>query len=305
VCVKHPGKDGNATAPIWFNATILSESETAPDKNKTNKKKKSLELLVRDPIFRKEWTVTVPRGCLLNEIYTASANVVPSKFEKALCRLARDCKYFDYSFPTGREVLVRDGGGERKALALDWREFNWEAFLESESSSSSAAGSESPAGAYVAVLFQDEKLEALVARTRVDEELASRIEEQAGHLDGGATEKTAPGQPMPSSSAQPGDDPQRAALLKSIELSGKVVCDAQTLFGTRQLSCYWPDEDEWYPAEPLDPTTVSFEIIATHCLHTLDGVYCPLHFEDDSSYVVPQCYIRKQTMLYRYRFGSR
>jgi hypothetical protein len=89
----------------------------------------------------------------------------------------------------------------------------------------------------------------------------------------------------------------RKALIASIESSGKFVFDAKGTMGSK-LVAFWPSEDEWYDAEPLDPQKVSLKILASHVKFTQKGAYCPVLYEDGERHLSPAFYVnRRQSCL--------
>jgi hypothetical protein len=89
---------------------------------------------------------------------------------------------------------------------------------------------------------------------------------------------------------------QRKALIQSIASSGKTIGDPNALFGGTnvKLLAYWPEEDEWYEAEPMadDATALPLHVLASHAQFTLPGEYCAILYEDGERHLSPLYYIK-------------
>lgn len=88
----------------------------------------------------------------------------------------------------------------------------------------------------------------------------------------------------------------RECLLRGLESSGKSIGDAEALFGTTKLSAYWPDEEKWYDAAPIDiackdesgnRSELTLKLLVTHYDYTLPGVYCPILYSDGERHLIP------------------
>jgi hypothetical protein len=89
-------------------------------------------------------------------------------------------------------------------------------------------------------------------------------------------------------------DNQRAVMIKSINSFGRNVADAKTVVGSSSLFCYWPEEDIWYNGDAIDLSSVSLEVLASHAMFKLPGLYCPVLYDDGESYLIPVHYIRRR-----------
>ena len=84
-----------------------------------------------------------------------------------------------------------------------------------------------------------------------------------------------------------------------MESSGKTLRDALTIFGTADLSAFWPDDGEWYDARPIaikredkdSRQKTPEDLVATHFRYILPGVYCPVEYEDGVRHLIPVSYI--------------
>lgn len=281
VCYKHPGRTTDLASPLWLNATVQGKSADG-----------TLQLLVEDTQSGQKWEVSESKSKLLNEVYTASFNLIPTGFQEAQCRLAKAGRYVDFSCAPRKPVTVTLLNGQQKdGIILDWREVqNWEVMVESFFSEETTETTfKSGPVVAVAILQYGQKKLLLVARQQVgglvvESPMSNAIEETAKMDDVDSDEKT-------NSAAIQASD-QRTAILKSIESSGKTICDAYKVLGVEDLMCFWP-ETGFYSAEPLRLDDVSLQALTSHCHFTLTGPYCPVHFsEDDTDYLVPLSYLR-------------
>lgn len=284
-----------------------------------------LELSVKDEQSGKEWQVTESRHHLLNEYYTATFNIVAEGFEPAICSLANAGKYIDFSFPPGKQVTVvtktKHGLQPKDAIVLDWREVeDWKALIEPfKSKKKRAKGkdkNENPEAHVIVALLQKDRKQMLVTRNQIVEptdkskswgkwpkELASLVSavERTMSFKGEdeddvsvETTKTVKFDLDEKSEATKSiqDTIEYRALIESLESSNKSICDAYKTLRMDELICFWP-EVGFYAAEPLDPTEISLEVLASHFLFTIPGPYCPVHFPDeDADYLVPLSYLR-------------
>jgi hypothetical protein len=84
----------------------------------------------------------------------------------------------------------------------------------------------------------------------------------------------------------------RRAMIASLESAGKQLCHTGIKLDTKALTAYWPEEGEWYDAQPLDPDLIGLPILASHAQFTLPGKYCPVAYEDGEVALTPLHYVR-------------
>lgn len=271
VFYKHPGgpfKPGSEYLPPgWLSATILAESDDDG----------SVQLQVFYPMNNLKWKVETPRSQLMNDFYMGQMWMLPDEFEKAQCVLARNFKYLDYSLEANTMVKACDkkDGEVYPARVLDWRYFDWEAYLDSDD-----CNQEAPFGAHVPIQWLHKDDTALIpVQTISSPSVTERV-----FLDDSSE----------SSASIKGNEEalSRRALVWSIESSGKTICDARKV-GSK-LSAFWPEDEEWYGVKPLDPSTVPLKVLASHAKFTLKGEYCPLAYDDGEVHLSPMFYVQKR-----------
>jgi hypothetical protein len=206
--------------------------------------------------------------------------MVPAKFYKVQCELAKNFKYLDYSLTPATAVNVIDENDKTyDASVIDWRDVDWKKYLASGSCDNSR-----PYGPYVAIYWLNDKKTLVVPLGRIV---------VPGHDSLSASDSNFLG----TMKADDGNGNlwQRKALWKSIESCGKKVCNAGEALGTSKLSCFWPEDGEWYDADALDPSSISLDVLASHVMFTVAGKYCPVYYEEDyTTYLIPLHYIRKR-----------
>jgi hypothetical protein len=243
--------------PIWLEATVQSKAQDG-----------RLQIKVKDLTTDIETQMVVSQAKLLSEWQMWSTLVVPARFNDAECILARLYRYIDYSVPPSTPVTVRWSDGILyDALTMDWREVDWRDFLESGSCKENG-----PAGPYIPVRWIEEKTFSVVSLEHVELPLSLQASVN-NNTPLGAKEAAESGDVLPG---------QREALLKSLQTCGKIVCDANKIFGTSKLEGIWPEEDEWYDVVALKPAEVSLETLASHAWLTAKGEYVPVRFCDDN-----------------------
>jgi hypothetical protein len=243
--------------PIWLEATVQSKAHDG-----------RLQIKVKDLNTHIETQIVVSLTKLLSEMQMWSTLVLPDRLDDAECFLARLCRYIDYSVPHSSPVTVRWSDGILyDALTMDWREVDWEGFLESGSCKENG-----PSGPYIPVRWIEEKTFSIVSLEHVEFPLSLRVSLK-NNTPLGAKKSSKSGDVLPG---------QREALLKSLQTCGKSVCDANKVFGTSKLAGIWPEEDEWYDVVALRPAEVSLETLASHAWFTAKGEYCPVRFCDDN-----------------------
>lgn len=272
VFYKHPGgsyKDASEYLPPgWFNATILACRRDKDIDICT------VDLLVQCPLKGFTWKVEVLRKELMNDFYMAQMWMVPEQCEKAMCVLARSFKYLDFSIRPDIMVQVIDPDGTVKSgRVLDWRYFDFEAYLKSDD-----CNSEPPFGAHVPVHWSDSDNSTLLPVHEITEPNISFSPFLQSLDDTKGTEK----------------EWARKAMLLSLETSGKTICNAKDAVGSR-LVAFWPEDEVWYDAIPLDPNNISLKILATHVNFALKGCYCPLSYEDGDLQTSPIFYVDRRT----------
>ena len=243
--------------PIWLEATAQSKAQD-----------RRLRINVKDLNTHIETQMVVSLTKLLSEIQMWSTLVLPDQFNDAEIALARLCRYIDYSVPPSTPVNVRWSDGMLyNALTMDWREVDWEAYLESGSCKENGL-----TGPYIPVRWIEEETLSIVSLEHVEFPLSLQVSVK-NDTPLGAKESSESGDVVPG---------QKEALLKSLQTCGKFVCDANKVFGTSKLAGIWPEEDEWYDVVALDPAEVSLKTLASHAWFTAKGEYCPVQFCDDN-----------------------
>jgi hypothetical protein len=243
--------------PIWLEATVQSKEQDG-----------RLQIKVKDLTTHLETQMVVSATKLLSEMQMWSTWVLPARLDDAECALARLCRYIDYSVPPSTPVAVRWSDGiSYDALTMDWREVDWRDYIESGSCKENG-----PTGPYIPVRWIEEKTFSIVSLEHVELPLSLQVS-VTNDTPIGAKESSDSGDVLPG---------QREALLKSLKTCGKIVCDANKVFGTSKLTGIWPEEDEWYDVVALEPTEVSLETLASHAWFTAKGEYCPVRFCDDN-----------------------
>lgn len=240
--------------PIWLEATVQSRAKDG-----------RLQIKVKDFNTHIETQMVVSPTKLLSEWQMWSTFVLPDRFDDAECALARLCRYIDYSVPPSTPVTVRWSDGILyDALTMDWREVDWEDYLESGSCKENG-----PTGPYIPVRWLEEKSFSIVSLGHVEFPLSLQVSINSNSAnESSETEDVLPG--------------QREALLKGLQTCGKFICDANKVFGTSKLAGIWPEEDEWYDVVALGPAEISLETLASHAWFTAKGEYCPVRFCDDN-----------------------
>lgn len=270
VYYKHPGGpcqlQQEYIPPVWLPATINSITQ-----------ERRLHLQVIDPVSQLKWNIEVSKKELLNDLYMASTNMVPENFFKAQCKLATHFNFFDYSLTPATAVnALGEDGKTYDAMVVDWRVVDWKKYLASGSCNDSH-----PHGPYVALYWLHSKTASILPLCRIVDHSFGRSDSLTAP-DGNSLVTIRP------------EDAQRKVFLKSIESCGKTVVSAADVLGTSKLSCFWPEDGEWYDAEALDPSSVSLEVLATHVMFTVSGKYCPAYYEDGTIYLTPLHYVRKR-----------
>ncbi|CAB9498760.1 expressed unknown protein [Seminavis robusta] len=290
VFYKHAGGNPNDKTgyvpPGWLKATILSTSQQEDDDN-------LLQLQVHYQDIP-QWRVTARRDTLMNDWYMGQAWMLPDGYEKATVQLAQKYfKYMDYSIKPHQCVRTNEG---KEAIILDWREFDWEGYMHKSSTKENLQ--RPPFGAHVPVQW--------VVTTNDNYNNDNNNTQQTLLPVEWIQDHTAAA-PFPLEQFPTEPDQQqhwvRKALLQSIQSSGKQICHAATKLGkpddiddiddSVMMIAYWPQDGEWYEAEPLDPETVSLQILASHAQFTLTGRYCPVAYEDGEFALTPIHYVRK------------
>jgi hypothetical protein len=252
--------------PVWLAATIQTKCGG-----------EDVQLQVTDSISQLQWNVQVSYKQILNELHMASTYMIPEKFFEVQCKLATNFKYIDYSFTPATIVrAVGEDGNIHEANVVDSRDVDWDAYLAADNCIGSP-----PYGPHVVVCWSQNNATSVISLERINMPASS-------------------GTPFVSSLKTEEDGEtakERKALIASIESCGKTVCDArQVLGGTSKLTCFWPEDGEWYDAEALDPSSVSLGVLASHVMFTGPGPYCPVHYEDDELYLIPLRYVEKRVV---------
>ena len=270
VFYKHPGgsckPESRYLPPGWYSATIIRETDSDGC---------YVDLEVKCSTNGLVWEVRAPRIELMNDFYMGQTWMIPDQCERALCLLAKNFKFLDFSITPNTTVkVVADSYGDRmrSARVLDWRYFDFKGYLKSGQCSR-----DPPFGAHVAVEWCDDDSTTLLP--------VQNISFPVLHV------------PLFSPSLDEVDGMEgtwaRKAMLMSIESSGKVVVNAKDTMGSK-LVAFWPSDDRWYHAQPLDPNRVSLKILASHVEFTLKGPYCPLSYEDGDRYLSPVFYVDRR-----------
>eukprot|EP00934_Nitzschia_sp_Nitz4_P000667 Nitzschia sp. Nitz4//scaffold119_size111653//6161//7858//NITZ4_004174-RA/size111653-processed-gene-0.26-mRNA-1//-1//CDS//3329533788//667//frame0 len=229
------------------------------------------------------WCVDASRDALLNDLYMAQVWMIPDGLQEVLLALSKHYKYIDHSHETSQLApgticpIVWDDGKSQEARIVDWRDFDWETFM---TTNSAAMFTRPPFGPHVPIrLLAGESPLRLLSLERIQlpnlvvRPFLESVEETMGKEEEWA----------------------RRSLVASLESCGKSICHAGDVFGKSKLKAYWPEEERWYKAKPLDPQTVSLEILTTHMQFTIPGPYCPLLYEDGDRVLSPLHYIRKKS----------
>ena len=279
VFYKHPGgsikSESTYLPPGWYSATIVRETDTDGC---------FVDLEVQCPTSALVWKVHVPRNELMNDCYMGQMWMVPDQCERALCLLAKNFKYWDFSIApnTVVTVLADSDGDVRSARVLDWRYFDFKAYLKSGQCSR-----DPPFGAHVAVEWYDDDAIALlpvqqISFPAVDVPSFSPSLDEVEGIEGTWARK---------------------AMLISIESSGKTVVNAKDTMGS-MLVAFWPSDERWCHAQPLDPQRVSLKILASHVQFTLKGPYCPLSYEDGDRHLSPAFYVDRRASSFKMKGRS-
>jgi len=268
VFYKHPGgvcePNSRYLPPGWYNAKIAGETYLDDGC--------AVDLLVECTVTGVKWTVKVPRNQLMNDSYMGQMWMIPGGCEDTLEQLARNFKYLDFSIPSDTIVSVVDSdGGLRSGRVLDWRYFDFERYLDS-----GGCSRDPPYGAHVAIEWCD------------DDETATLI---PAYNISFPTFDLPPFSPSIDDVNGMEEMWSRKAMLMSIESSGKVVCNANEMMGSK-FEAFWPGNEEWYDVEPLDPDTVSLKILSSHIQFIPKGAYCPLWYEDGERHLSPAVYVK-------------
>jgi hypothetical protein len=132
--------------------------------------------------------------------------MVPAKFYKVQCKLAKNFKYLDYSLTPATAVnVIGEDGKMYDALIIDWRDVDWKKYLASGSCDNSR-----PYGPYVAIYWLNDKETRVVPLGLVVVPRNDSLSASDNNFLG-------------TMKADDGDENlwQRKALLKSIESCGK------------------------------------------------------------------------------------
>ena len=271
VFYKHPGgvpvAGGPYIMPVWL-----------PGKISSRKNHDCVILSVKDPLYCVEWQVSISPEEVLNQFHMAATWVVPKAFYQVQCDLATNFKYFDFSLTPGTHVRVRWSDGQLyNARIMDWREVDWEDCLLT-----GICDEGPPYGAHAAVWWTEEDTYSIVSRANIV--VPSNLRE----FDASSFQKGS----MNILCANERSEKMREAILNSIRSCGKNVKHGNEIFGTKELSCFWPN-GEWYDAVALNPKECCLRIFASHAWFTPIVDYCPVLFcEDGSDCLVPVCYLK-------------
>lgn len=267
VFYKHPGglpstsKSYQYIPPCWL-VGVISEIQ----------KDRRMKILVTYPATRLSWEVEECQDHLMNDLYMAQMWMVPDEFEEAQVALAKDFKYYDFSLVISSQVeFSAEGRGDLKGSISDWRDFDWEYWLEKDSWKSLSFF-----GPHVLVKENGAHEAALVSVETIvssSPDCNHKFPQSLEVLNQDASKW------------------QRRALVRSIETSGKAIVNVRTTIG-RNLAAFWPEDEVWYDADPMDPDKTSLSILATHAEFTLAGEYCPLAYEDGDFALSPTHYVR-------------
>lgn len=85
----------------------------------------------------------------------------------------------------------------------------------------------------------------------------------------------------------------REALLRSFHSRNRTLCSAEELFGTSLLSCYWPNESRWLPAQAATLDEGDLDLLASQVHYKEEGEYCMIRWDcDDTLTCLPKRFIR-------------
>jgi len=240
------------------------------------------------------WEVRTLPDTLMGDFYMGQTWMLPKKFQAAQCALARNFKYLDYATARSGTVIQAKttDGTTQQAAVVDWRDFDWEAYLEKEFKDDECHRKQPqpPFGAHVPIRWKHNQQVTLLSVQSIMESPLNHktnIGQQHVIVD--------PFLELISIPEKERNKWERKALITSIESSGKSICHAQTKFGRgEKLMAFWPEDGEWYDVEALDPDTVSLETLASHAQFTIPGTYCPLLYEDGELALSPLHYVLKR-----------
>ena len=86
----------------------------------------------------------------------------------------------------------------------------------------------------------------------------------------------------------------RQVLIRSLEVNGRSIGNATSIFGTSSLTAYWPQGGTFHDAVPIDEDDTTLELLASHFEFTPPGIYCPILYADGDEYMIPVSYIFKR-----------
>lgn len=262
---------------------------------------------------------------LMNEFYLCQVYMISDELEEIQVFLAKRLQYITFSISahtiihviqSNKKIEEEERGATttttkttttEQAMVVDWRVFDWGDCLQNLKENNNNNFS-NVRGAHVPIRWLKSGQEELIPLGRIEEPTFDDDDDD----DPDVTTKFLHQQQRqsiitidPEKEEEEGEDQDdkeeicaRRALIKSIESSGKILCNVQEELGTNKIMAYCAEDDEWYDAIPLDVETVSLETLATHVeFRPLEGKYCPLRYKDDDEgdeVLSPLLYVRRR-----------
>jgi hypothetical protein len=219
---------------------------------------------------------------------------ISTDFMNANVALAKQFKYFDFgAFRAGAKVRALWWDGIlHPGIVLDYKQVDWEDFLEEDS------GRQYPAaGPHVPVRW-------VLEGDAWDMVPVSRIvgePENEGQQDVAAMVRSITTTSEESLACAAKEfTSERQVLIKSIESAGKKIVDAKELFGTTKLKYFWPTDDrDWNDGHSVCAEDVDLFELARHANYDVLGDYCPMHCpkfwcEDHKTTIYPAKYLARR-----------
>jgi len=258
----YPTTQDNYLMPGWYAATIISMK----DKN-------NVEIRVEDPPSSLKWNILVNTKVdkILGVTNIASCWSIDDEYIDFQCKLAQQLKYLDHSLAPDTQVKIlwwdetlKDG------IVMNHMDIEWEDISKSKINNQNVLGPQ------VVIEINETHSMLPLSRVAVADTLPQKLRpEQLIELMK-ITSSTA-ALKFEKETISP-----RQALLKSIESSGKTICNARDILNTSQLRCYYIDDREWYNAVAIDPLKAPLKSIADVTWFDVTGKYCFVNFEDEN-----------------------
>jgi hypothetical protein len=270
--------------PSWFEGRVEQNNDDG-----------RCRIKAMNPLYKNiSWEVTVSPADLLNDLHMGSFFDVSTDFMNANVALAKQFKYLDLgAFRAGAKVRALWWDGIlHPGIVLDYKQVDWEDFLEEDS------GRQYPAaGPHVPVRW-------VLEGDAWDMVPVSRIvgePENEGQQDVAAMVRSITTTSEESLACAAKEfTSERQVLIKSIESAGKKIVDAKELFGTTKLKYYWPTDDrDWNDGHSVCAEDVDLFELARHANYDVLGDYCPMHCpkfwcEDHKTTIYPAKYLARR-----------